>query len=93
MSLARSWLFLRGDSSVRVVRFGYGMVVITVEGPGSAKTVHGFENERRAQDFLVSVQEKLLADRWTFRGADVERRVLPDRRATPRASGERRRPW
>ena len=93
MRSPRSWLFVRANESVRVVRYGYGMVVISVEGPGPAKTLHGFEDQGRAQEFLVSLQEKLQADFWTFRGADVDRRIVRDRRATPRTSVERRRPW
>lgn len=93
MRSPRSWLFVRANESVRVVRYGYGMVVISVEGPGPAKTLHGFEDQCRAQEFLVSLQEKLQADFWTFRGADVDRRIGRDRRATPRTSAERRRPW
>jgi hypothetical protein len=93
MSLPRCWLFVRANQSVRLVRYGYGMVVISIEGPGSAKTVHGFEDQGTAQRFLVNQQEKLLADSWTFLGPDVERRIVRDRRATPRTSVERRRSW
>ena len=93
MSLPRSWLFVRANESVRLVRYGYGMAVISVEGPGPAKTVQGFQDQCTAQKFLVNLQEKLLADFWTFLGSDVERRILRDRRATRRTSAERRRAW
>ena len=93
MSLPRSWLFVRANESVRLVRYGYGMVVISVEGPGPDKAVQGFQDQGTAQKFLVNLQEKLLADFWTFLGSDVERRILRDRRATRRTSVERRRAW
>jgi hypothetical protein len=91
MTFPRSWLFLRANESVRVVRYGSGMVVMSIEGPGPAKGVHGFEDQSEAHDFLAGLHQKLLADSWTFEGADAERRIVPDRRSTRRTSPERRR--
>jgi hypothetical protein len=65
---------------------------MTIEGPGPAKTVHGFADPRQAHDFLTGLHEQLLADAWTLEGADAERRVIADRRAVPRSTADRRRP-
>ena len=84
---------MRAAESVRVVRSGQGVIVLSVQGPGQAKAVYGFYGEASSQDFLVSLQNKLLAERWSFEGPNAERRSGIDRRATSRTTLERRRRW
>jgi hypothetical protein len=86
-------LFVRAYESVRVIRDGHDLIVLSVEGPGPAKAVYGFEDEARSRDFLARLHEKLLAGGWSFEGLNVERRSHVDRRAIPRTSPERRRLW
>ncbi len=92
-SAKSSFLFVRARESIRVIRHGQDLIVLSVEGPGPAKAVYGFEDEARSQDFLAKLHEKLLAGGWSFEGLNVERRSHVDRRASPRTTPERRRPW
>ncbi len=88
-----SWLFVRASESVRVVRSGQGVIVLSVHGPGPARAVYGFEDEASFQDFLLRLEQKLLESRWSSEGPNVERRSGIDRRTHPRSSHERRRRW
>ena len=93
ISLATSWLFVRGSESVYVVRNGLGIIVLSVHGPGPAKAVYAFDDEASAQNFLVGLQHKLLAAQWSFDGENVERRREIDPRASSGIAVERRRSW
>jgi hypothetical protein len=93
MISSTSWLFVRGGESVRVVRSGQGIIVLSVQGPGTAKAVYAFDDVGSSQDYLVRLQNKLLAARWSFEGPNAERRSGIDRRASSRTSLERRRSW
>ena len=90
---SRSWLFVRGAESIRVVRHGQGIIVLSVHGPGPARAVYGFEDEARSQDFLANLEKSLLAARWSIERPNAERRSGSDRRTSPRMSLERRRRW
>ena len=93
MASPQSWLFVRGAESIQVVRGGQETIVLKVRGPGAARDVYIFEDEQRTQDFMDSLEKRLRSARWSFEGADAERRKGIDRRANPRHLSERRRRW
>jgi hypothetical protein len=87
---ASSWLFVRGDESIRVVRpEGRGLVVL---GPGALREVRDFGTEADLQEYQVALAERLSELGWVLLGPDVDRRKGTDRRRAPRTTADRRAP-
>ena len=84
-----SWLFVKGNDSIRIVRpEGFGLIVL---GPGPLRHVHDFKDEAEMQAYQMSVAEELSEQGWMLLGMDVERRSGRDRRGVARGTPNRRR--
>lgn len=85
-----AWLFVRGGESVRIVR-DPNAFVLRVEGPGYAREVQSFTNERDIGEFQRAFEARLEHEGWAL-AAMHERRSGQDRRSEPRAGEDRRQP-
>lgn len=81
-----SWLFVRQDESVRIVR--RSNLELSVCGPRWKRSVHRFRSELELSSFQASYEQRLLNDGFTFEGFRKDRRH-PQR---PQPSMARRRP-
>lgn len=70
-----TWLFVRGDESVRVSQLDPGLA-ITADGPGHSERVFTFGDEPTADEFLRLYEQDLLDDGWVLQ-AFVDRRCTP----------------
>jgi hypothetical protein len=84
-----SWLFIRDSESIWIER-PYDFSII-VAGPGTVRAQFDFPNEEALQAYQVATAERLTQAGWFLWGFDRERRQR-DRRASPRASPDRRQP-
>jgi hypothetical protein len=84
-----SWLFVRGQESIFIMR-PHGCSLI-VEGPGSARQEHNFDDEDAMQAYQMSIAEQLSERGWLLAGVDRDRRSGRERRGVPRATPDRRR--
>lgn len=80
-----SWLFERGDSSVRIVRTG--TLDLEVLGPGEHRERHAFAADEQIVSFLHRTGEELAASGYRPRGYGIERRAGE----SPRRDLDRRR--
>jgi len=85
-----SWLFIKGSESIWVER-PHGRLMI-VAGPGAARDVQEFKDDRDLESFQVDLAERLTGDGWFLWGVNRERRQTRDRRQGPRTTPERRQP-
>jgi hypothetical protein len=85
-----SWLFVRGDETIWVLRSDRGHVAVC--GPGTAREDYSFENPKGVEAFQVSFAERLIASGWILWGVDRERRSGHDRRTGERDTHDRRAP-
>jgi hypothetical protein len=84
-----SWLFIRGEESIWVVRpEGLSMIV---RGPGAVGGRHDFDSEDALQAFQIEMAEHLTGKGWILFGVGKDRRTGRDRREIPRNSNDRRR--
>jgi hypothetical protein len=84
-----SWLFVRGDQSIWVVRpHGYSMIV---SGPGTEGRRHDFKGEDDLQAFQIEMAEELTGSGWILYGVGKNRRSGRDRRGASRSVNDRRR--
>jgi hypothetical protein len=84
-----SWLFVRGQESIWVLR-SEGHVAVC--GPGTIREDYSFDSPMGMEAFQVSFAERLMASGWILWGVDRERRTVPDRRTDERDSPDRRGP-
>jgi hypothetical protein len=85
-----SWLFIKGSESIWVER-PHGRLMI-VAGPGPARDVQEFNDDRELESFQVDLAERLTGDGWFLWGVNRERRQSRDRRQAARTTPERRHP-
>jgi len=83
-----SWLFVKGEESIRVVRPGSGGLILL--GPGPLRDVRDFANETDLQEYQVQLAERLGERGWILLAPDAERRSGQERRQTSRMSADRR---
>jgi hypothetical protein len=84
-----SWLFVRGQESIFIMRpRGCSLIV---EGPGSSRQEHNFDDEDAMQAYQMSIAEQLSERGWLLEGVDRDRRSGRDRRAALRPTPDRRR--
>lgn len=88
-----AWLFIRGDHSVRMLRFtdSVGGMHLIVHGPGSAAMVHHSDDLVESMLYQASLGRDLLARGFQLNEATSDRRSGRERRQTPRESADRRR--
>lgn len=83
----RSWLFVKGDQSIRIVRpEGRSLIV---QGPDTTRQRQEFRDERTLEAYQVSMAERLAEHGWVLYGIDSDRRIR-ERRVRRRESIERR---
>ena len=90
--MSDSWLFAKGDASVRILRTG--TLTFAVCGPGRQREVHSFAEQTRLVEFLRDTEHELAADGFRFKGYAADRRAGRERRATERGMDRRgSAPW
>jgi hypothetical protein len=87
---ASSWLFVKGDQSIRVVR-PHAATALSVAGPGPARAEYAFDGEGAVQAYQVELAEQFSAAGWILIGQDHERRSGHERRSNARGGSDRRR--
>jgi hypothetical protein len=83
-----SWLFVKGDESIWVLRSAGGHIAVC--GPGTHREDYRFDHDKGMEAFQVSFAERLIASGWILWGIDRERRSGRERRADERAIADRR---
>jgi hypothetical protein len=86
---ASSWLFVKGDQSIRVVR-PLAATALSVSGPGRARAQYAFDGEAAVQAYQMELAEQFSAAGWILIGQDYERRSGQERRTTTRGGTDRR---
>ena len=71
-SVLDSWLFVRNDESVRIVR--RGDLELTVCGPRWKRAVHRFRSELELSTYQASYEHRLVDDGFTFEAFRSDRR-------------------
>jgi hypothetical protein len=87
MLVPTSWLFVRNDESVLILR--PNDTDLLIRGPGSARFRRQFHGERALEAYQADIAAALQAAGWVPLGEGYDRRqARVDRRKTPR--GDRR---
>lgn len=84
-----SWLFVRGDESIRVFRPA-AAPALSVHGPGKARARYAFDGEAAVQAYQMELAEQFSAAGWILIGENYDRRSGGERRASPRDGSDRR---
>ena len=85
-----SWLFVKGDQSIRVVR-PPAATALSVSGPGRARAQYAFDGEAAVQAYQMELAEQFSAAGWILIGENYERRSGGERRQAKRDATDRRR--
>lgn len=85
--MADSWLFSKGNSSVRILRTA--SLAVTVFGPGTVRRFLSFMSDSELVAFLRDTEYALAEAGFRFRGFGTERRHREERRGA-RRNGDRR---
>jgi len=85
-----SWLFVKGEETIWILRSADGHVAVC--GPGTAREDLSFDGDKAMEAFQVSFAERLMLTGWILWGVDRERRARQDRRSTAREAVDRRVP-
>ena len=88
-AMTDSWLFVKPDAAVRIVR--RGSLTFDVHGPGSAVEQRHFSADTDAVAFLQRAQEELVGSGFRFKGFEAERRERDERREERRDEDRRAR--
>ena len=83
-----SWLFVRNEESVRIVR--RGDFELNVCGPRFKRAVHRFRSELELSSFQADYEQRLVNDGFTFEGFRKERRQSDRSVPRDRSAGRRR---
>ena len=70
--MADSWLFVKGDTSVRILRTG--PMTFDVLGPGTSRKRHAFSMDDQLVSFLQQTGQDLTAFGYRPRGYGFDRR-------------------
>ena len=87
---ATSWLFIKGQETIWVLRLEGDHLVVC--GPGSGREHFAFAGDEEVETFQVSFAERLMATGWILWGVDRERRSGRERRVGARDAVDRRLP-
>ncbi|HEY6362571.1 MAG TPA: hypothetical protein VIX63_15775 [Vicinamibacterales bacterium] len=83
-----SWLFVKGEETVWILR--PEDFVLLIYGPGPTQKRHTFDGEASMEGFHVWLAEELMSSGWILWGIDRDRRSGHDRRGTRRDVPDRR---
>jgi hypothetical protein len=67
-----SWLFVRGDESVRIAR--RGDLELTISGPGWKRAIHRFSSELELSTFQADHEQRLVHTGFSFEAFRADRR-------------------
>jgi hypothetical protein len=82
-----SWLFVRNEESVRIVRCSD--FELSVSGPGWTRAVHRFRSELELASYQADYEQRLVNEGFTFEGFRKDRRQS-NRSVARRPPGARR---
>jgi hypothetical protein len=85
-----SWLFVKGEDTIWVLRSADGHVAVC--GPGTEREDFSFDGDKAMEAFQVSFAERLMLTGWILWGVDRERRAGQERRSSARETVDRRVP-
>jgi len=85
-----SWLFIRRNETVRVLRRGPTWLQLAIAGPQEARSVLRFGDEEELRTFQLRHEQQLFNDGWRLAGENHERRGQSDRRRVARGADRRR---
>jgi hypothetical protein len=88
-SAETSWLFIRRNETVRVLRRGPTWLQLAIAGPQGARRVLRFGDEDELRSFQLRHEQQLFEDGWRLAGQNYERRSPSDRRRIPRGVDRR----
>ena len=88
-SVETSWLFIRRNETVRVLRRGPAWLQLAIAGPQGARSVLRFGDEDELRSFQLRHEQQLFEDGWRLAGENFERRSQSDRRRVPRGADRR----
>ena len=74
---ANAWLYVRGESSIRITRTPGRPGVLTF-GPGAAHDRYDFGGAAELEEFLDSYRQRLVRDGWTLAAVSERRRTERD---------------
>jgi hypothetical protein len=83
-----SWLFVKGETSIRIVC--PSATVLDVCGPGTSRARYTFEGEAAGQAYQIELAEEFSSGGWVLMGEDIDRRCGQERRAARRNVPDRR---
>jgi hypothetical protein len=83
-----SWLFVKGDQSIRVVC--PSPTVLIVSGPGTSRSRYPFDDEAAVQAYQIELAEQFSSGGWVLIGEDYDRRSGHERRVARRGAADRR---
>jgi hypothetical protein len=83
-----SWLFVKAETSIRIVC--PGPRVLDICGPGPARARYSFDDEAAVQKYQMELAEEFSSGGWVLMGENHERRVGRERRVVRRDVPERR---
>ena len=87
LDILDSWLFVRKDESVRIVR--RGDFELSVCGPRWKRALHRFRSELELSSYQADYEQRLLDEGFTFEGFRKDRRRFSRPVPRPRASESR----
>jgi hypothetical protein len=88
-SVETSWLFIRRNETVRVLRRGPTWPQLAIAGPQGARSVLRFGDEDELRSFQLSHEQQLYDDGWRLAGENYDRRSRTDRRRVARGPDRR----
>jgi hypothetical protein len=84
-----SWLFIRQNETVRVLRPGPPYLQLAIAGPQGNRRTLRFDREVDLTTFQRDHEQQLIEDGWHLEGVDIDRRSGSDRRSSARGPDRR----
>ena len=83
-----SWLFVKGETSIRIVC--PTPTVLDICGPGTTRAHYTFDGEAAGQAYQMELAEEFSSGGWVLMGENVDRRGGLERRTVRRDVPDRR---
>ena len=85
---ASSWLFVKGDESIRIAC--PSPTVLSVSGPGTTRARYTFDGVDAVQAYQIELAEEFSSGGWVLIGENYDRRSGGERRSLRRSGEDRR---
>jgi len=85
---ASSWLFVKGDESIRIAC--PSPTVLSVSGPGTSRARYTFDGVDAVQAYQIELAEEFSSGGWVLMGENYDRRTGRERRTVRRGDEDRR---